>query len=36
LVPEYTLFSLSLFIATAVVAATFSRWRVRDRTLAVA
>jgi hypothetical protein len=36
LVPEYTLFSLSLFTATAVVAATFSRWRVSDRTLAVA
>jgi hypothetical protein len=36
LVPEYTLYSLSLFTAAAVVAATFSRWRVGDRTLAVA
>jgi hypothetical protein len=36
LVPEYTLFSLSLFTATAVIAATFSRWRVNARTWAVA
>ena len=36
LVPEYTLFSLSLFTATAVVAATFSRWRVSNRVVVVA
>jgi hypothetical protein len=35
LVPEYTLYSLSLFTVTAVVAATFFRWRV-SRTWAVA
>jgi len=36
LVPEYTLYSLSLLTTAAVIAATFSRWRVRDRTWAVA
>jgi hypothetical protein len=36
LVPEYTLFSLSAFTVAAVIAATFSRWRVSYPTWAVA
>jgi hypothetical protein len=36
LVPEYTLFSLSALTAAAVIAATFSRWRVSHRPWAAA
>jgi hypothetical protein len=36
LVPEYTLYSLSLFTAIAVVAVTYSRWRNTLRTSAAA